>query len=119
MKWTIDRREGLGRDDLPERVQEWLDARDAGMYTVLSTAYNPHNGNVRIVVESENDPTDALMAYVPTPSRNERKREERLAAGRIVAAAARSNPNAPRTPQEVNAFIDAVTELLPELQGVS
>jgi acylphosphatase len=119
MKWTVDRREGLSRDDMPERVQEWLDANGHPGIEVISTAYNPHNGNVRIVVESENDPTEAIMEYVPTPSTKEVARAARLAAGRDVAAKARTNPNAPRTPQEINAFIDAVAELLPELQGVS
>jgi acylphosphatase len=118
MKWTVDRREGLTRDDMPERVQEWLDAKYAGI-AVISTAYNPHNGNVRIIVESDDDPTEAIMEYVPTPSTKEVARAARLAAGRDVAAKARANPNAPRTPQEINAFIDAVAELLPELQEVS
>jgi acylphosphatase len=80
MKWTIDRREGLGRDDLPERVQEWLDTKYAGIQ-VISTAHNPHNGNVRIVVESDDDPTEAVMAYVPTPSSKEVARIHRRSSG--------------------------------------
>jgi hypothetical protein len=108
---------GLTPDDTADRLTAYL----AGLgYTVesLSTRYDERDGVLHVSVTTDRDPTNDLRAYTSTPTPAETEKTAHIEAGQGVAAAARSNPNAPRTPQEINAFITAVSELLPELQGV-
>jgi hypothetical protein len=100
MRYTIDRREGLTRDDTPERIQAWLRANGHPDAEVISTGYNPDNGNLRIRVEAASDPEAAIANYTPTPTPREVFKANAIADGRAVIRAIAQKPRADRTPVE-------------------
>jgi hypothetical protein len=99
-RYVIDRREGLSRDDTPERVQAWLRAHGHPNAEVVSTGFNPHNGNLRLTIESDNDPQAAVMAYAPELTPRERFKLAAMADGRAVIKAIADKPRGERGPVE-------------------
>lgn len=116
-RYTVYGLTGLTPADTADRIDAYLSGLG---YTVenICTQYDPRSSELHVTLDADGDPTNDLRAYTSTPTPKESERAQILVAGQGVAAAARSNPNAPRTPQEINAFITAVSELLPELQGM-
>jgi hypothetical protein len=99
-RYTIDRREGLTRDDTPERIQAWLRANGHPDAEVISTGYNADNGNLRIRVEAADDPEVAIEAYTPTPTPREQWQANALSDGKTVIRAIAQKARADRTPVE-------------------
>jgi len=98
-RYVVDRREGLGPDETPERIQTWLRANGHPAAEVISTGYG-RNGNLRIHVESPTDPTADLMTYTPTPTAREVRQQLAMADGKAVLQAINQKPRADRTPVE-------------------
>ena len=99
-RYTIDRREGLTIDDTPERIQEWLRDHGHPAADVISTGYNPDNGNLRIRVEAPDDPSAALETYTPTPTAREMRKQVAIADAETVIRVIAQKPRADRTPVE-------------------
>jgi hypothetical protein len=99
-RYVIDRREGLSRDDTPERVQAWLRAHGHPSAEVISTGWNPHNGNLRLTIENDDDPQAAVMAYAPEPTPRERFKAVAIADGTAVIVAIAAKPRSERGPVE-------------------
>ena len=99
-RYVIDRREGLSREDTPERIQAWLRANGHATADVISTGYNEENGNLRIVVKADDDPGAALEQYTPTPTPREQWQANALSDGKAVIRAIAQKPRADRTPVE-------------------
>jgi hypothetical protein len=116
-RYTVYGLTGLTPADTADRIDAYLSGLG---YTVenIGTRYDPQAGELHVTLSADGDPTNDLRAYTSTPTPAETEKTGHIEAGRATVSAARSNPNAPRTPQEINAFITAVSELLPELQGL-
>ena len=99
-RYTIDRRTGLTRDDTPERIQAWLRANGHPDADVISTGYNPDNGNLRIHVEAATDPADEVAAYTPTPTARESARTTAVNDGAAALREIEQKPTRDRTPVE-------------------
>ena len=99
-RFTIDRRDGLSRDDTPERIQAWLRANGHPDAEVISTGYNPENGNLRIRVEAAKDPAVAVAAYTPTPTAKEAARTTAVSDGRAAMQEIAQRASRDRTPVE-------------------
>jgi hypothetical protein len=114
-RYTVYGLTGLTPADNADRIDAYLSRLG---YTVenISTRYDPKAGELHVTLDADGNPEADLRAYTPTPTTHETEYAAAIAAGQGVSAAARANPNAPRTPQEINAFITAVTALLPALQ---
>ena len=98
-RYVIDRREGLHRDETPERIEAWLRSHGHPDATVISTGYGS-NGNLRITVEAADDPTPTVNAYTPTPTPREVWQANALNDARTLILAIARKPHADRTPVE-------------------
>jgi hypothetical protein len=112
--YTVYGLTGLTLEDTTDRITAYLEGLGYAVENV-STHYDQRAGELHVTVTADRDPEADLRAYTSTPTAKETERAAILVSGQGVADAARANPNAPRTPQEINAFITAVAALLPEL----
>jgi hypothetical protein len=100
MRWTIDRPHGLTREDMPDRITQWLRDNGHPEAEVISTAYNPHTGNVRIVVDSDADPIEAVEEYTSQPTQKELRRLQTMQEARQALIQIAAKPRADRTANE-------------------
>ena len=112
MRYEIDR-DGLTRDDTPERIQAWLRSHGHPDADVISTGYNPDNGNLRVRVEAADDPKPAIDAYTPTPTQREVIEAQLMADARAAIVAIKNKGPANWTTQDkiILAIVLSIREL--------